>query len=69
MAIWAPAEKNAAAKMELEAFGGRVRTRQVDVASEEQVIAGYEALMDDFGRIDCVIANAACRPRRIPRST
>jgi NAD(P)-dependent dehydrogenase (short-subunit alcohol dehydrogenase family) len=55
-------EKNAAAKKELESFGGRVEARQVDVASEEQVIAGYEALMKDFGRVDCVIANAGPPP-------
>jgi NAD(P)-dependent dehydrogenase (short-subunit alcohol dehydrogenase family) len=61
--IWARnAEKNAAAKKELESYGGRVGTRQVDVSSEEQVIAGYEALMKDFGRIDCVIANAGLPP-------
>ena len=61
--IWArSAEKNAAAKAELEAYGVRVRTRQVDVSSEEQVIAAYEALMADFGRVDCVIANAGLPP-------
>ena len=42
--MWArSAEKNAAAKQELEAYGVRVETRQVDVSSEEQVIAAYEA--------------------------
>jgi NAD(P)-dependent dehydrogenase (short-subunit alcohol dehydrogenase family) len=61
--IWARnAEKNAAAKKELESYGVRVGTRQVDVSSEEQVIAGYEALMKDFGRVDCVIANAGLPP-------
>ena len=59
LAIWArSAEKNAAAKKELEAYGVRVETRQVDVSSEEQVIAAYEALLADFGRVDCVIANS-----------
>ncbi len=57
--IWGrSAEKNAAAKAELEAFGGRVVTRQVDVSQEDQIIAGYGALMADFGRIDCVFANS-----------
>jgi NAD(P)-dependent dehydrogenase (short-subunit alcohol dehydrogenase family) len=61
--IWGrSAEKNAAAKKELEAHGVRVATRQVDVSSEQQVIAGYEALMNDFGRIDCVIANSGIPP-------
>lgn len=61
--IWARnAEKNAAAQKELESFGVRVGTRQVDVSSEEQIIAGYEALAKDFGRVDCVIANAGLPP-------
>jgi len=61
--IWArSAEKNAAARKELESYGVRAEARQVDVSSEEQVIAGYEALMKDFGRVDCVIANAGLPP-------
>src|SRR5882757_3102591 len=61
--IWARNdEKNADAKRELESLGVRVGARQVDVSSEEQVIAGYEALMKDFGRVDCVIANAGLPP-------
>jgi NAD(P)-dependent dehydrogenase (short-subunit alcohol dehydrogenase family) len=57
--IWGrSAEKNSRARQELEAFGVRVITREVDVASEQAVIDGYNALMDDFGRIDCVIANS-----------
>ena len=61
--IWArSADKNAKAKAELESYGVRVVTRQVDVSSEEQVIAAYEALMGDFGRVDCVIANAGLPP-------
>lgn len=61
--IWARnADKNAAAKKELESLGVRVAARQVDVSSEEQVIAGYEALLKDFGRLDCVIANAGLPP-------
>jgi len=62
--IWGrSAEKNAAAKQELEALGARVVTRQVDVASEDQVVAGYAALMSDFGRVDCVIANSGIPAR------
>jgi NAD(P)-dependent dehydrogenase (short-subunit alcohol dehydrogenase family) len=61
--IWGRnAEKNAAAKKELESYGVRVSARQVDVSSEEQVIAGYEALMKELGRVDCVIANAGLPP-------
>lgn len=61
--IWGRnAAKNAAAKKELEAYGGRVATRQVDVSSEEQIIAGYAALMEEFRRLDCVIANAGLPP-------
>lgn len=57
--IWGrSADKNAAAKAELESFGVKVTTRQVDVASQEQVIDGYNALLADHGRIDCVIANS-----------
>jgi NAD(P)-dependent dehydrogenase (short-subunit alcohol dehydrogenase family) len=61
--IWArSAEKNAAAKKTLEAFGGRVEARQVDVASEQEIIAGFGAVMKSFGRVDCVIANAGPPP-------
>ena len=61
--IWGRnAEKNAAAKKELESFGVRIGARQVDIASEEAVVAGYEALMKEFGRVDCVIANAGLPP-------
>jgi NAD(P)-dependent dehydrogenase (short-subunit alcohol dehydrogenase family) len=63
--IWGrSAEKNAAAKKDLESFGVRVQARQVDVSAEEQVVAGYEALMKEFGRLDCVIANAGLPPPR-----
>jgi NAD(P)-dependent dehydrogenase (short-subunit alcohol dehydrogenase family) len=63
LAIWArSADKNAAAKKELEAYGVRVETRQVDVSSEQQILDGYGALMKDFGRVDCVIANAGLPP-------
>jgi NAD(P)-dependent dehydrogenase (short-subunit alcohol dehydrogenase family) len=59
LAIWArSAEKNAAAKKELESYGVRVETYQINVADEADVIAGFDAVMTDFGRIDTVIANA-----------
>jgi NAD(P)-dependent dehydrogenase (short-subunit alcohol dehydrogenase family) len=61
--IWArSAEKNVAAKKELEALGVRVETRQVDVSSEHQIIDAYAAVMRDFGRVDCVFANAGLPP-------
>ncbi len=61
--IWARnAAKSALAKKELESYGVRVVARQVDVSSEEQIVAGYDALMQDFGRIDCVFANAGPPP-------
>jgi NAD(P)-dependent dehydrogenase (short-subunit alcohol dehydrogenase family) len=64
IAIWARnQEKNAAAKAQLEAAGaGRVNTYLVDVSSEQQIIAGYDQLMGDFGRIDCVFANSGGPP-------
>ena len=61
--IWARSqEKNAKAKAELESFGVRVITRQVDVCSEQEIIAAYERTINDFGRLDCVIANAGPPP-------
>jgi NAD(P)-dependent dehydrogenase (short-subunit alcohol dehydrogenase family) len=64
VAIWARnEEKSAAAKAKLEEAGaGRVKTYRVDVASEEQIISGYEQLMQDFGRLDCVFANSGGPP-------
>jgi NAD(P)-dependent dehydrogenase (short-subunit alcohol dehydrogenase family) len=65
LAIWARSEeKSAVAKAKLEEAGAsRVETYRVDVSSEEQIVAGYERLMADFGRIDCVFANAGGPPK------
>src|SRR3974377_756527 len=65
IAIWARnTERNAKAKERLLAAGARhVETYQIDVGSEEKVAAGYKQLMTDFGRIDCVFANAG-RPSK-----
>lgn len=61
--IWGRNEaKNAAAKKELEALGVKAATHAVDVGSEEQILAGYDAVMKQFGRVDCVIANAGLPP-------
>lgn len=65
LAIWARnAEKNAAAKAELEAAGaGRVITYQIDVSEEQNIIDGFAQVMKDFGRVDCVFANSGASPR------
>ena len=57
-------EKNAAAKKELESLGAKVLAQQVDVASEDQIIAAYDGVIEQFGRIDCAIANAGLPPPR-----
>lgn len=64
LAIWARnEEKNAAAKEDLLAAGaGRVETYQVDVSTEQAIVDGMNRLMADFGRIDCVFANAGAAP-------
>lgn len=65
LAIWARnEEKNAAAKQDLlDAGAARVETYVVDVASEDNILAGYDQFMKDFGRIDCVFANSGGPPR------
>lgn len=55
-------EKNAAAVEELQALGVRASARAVDVSSQDEVVAGFEALMAEHGRIDTVIANAGMPP-------
>ena len=35
----------------------------VDVSTEEAIVDGYEQLMKDFGRVDCVFANSGPPPR------
>ncbi len=63
VAIWARTEeKLAAARDELVAFGGEVMTRAVDVSHEDEIIAGYDALLERFGRVDTVFANAGLPP-------
>jgi len=65
VAIWARnVEKNAAAKQALlDAGAGRVEAYVVDVSTEEAIVAGYDQLMADFGRVDCVFANSGASPR------
>ncbi|MXO89983.1 SDR family NAD(P)-dependent oxidoreductase [Pontixanthobacter aquaemixtae] len=64
LAIWARnEEKNAAAKQDLlDAGAQRVETYVVDVSSEENILAGYDKLLADFGRVDCVFANSGGPP-------
>lgn len=64
IAIWARnMEKSAAAREELLAAGAnRVETYRVDVSSEQEIIDGYGALLNDFGRIDCIFANSGNAP-------
>ena len=61
--IWGRSEeKNAVAVKELKALGVRSTARSVDVSSQEEVIAGFDALMSEYGRIDTVVANAGMPP-------
>ncbi|MCY4428674.1 MAG: SDR family oxidoreductase [Halieaceae bacterium] len=64
IAIWARnRDKSAAAREELLTAGAnRVETYRIDVSSEQEIIDGYGALMDDFGRIDCIFANSGNAP-------
>lgn len=57
--IWGRrADANEAAAESLRAYGTRVLAQAVDVAHEEQVVAGVQAAIGAFGRIDGAIANA-----------
>jgi len=68
--IWGRnAEKNAAARAELESLGVKATAHEVDVGEREQVLAGYERLLADHGRIDCVFANAGRPSRNMTGST
>ncbi|MEE8428702.1 MAG: SDR family oxidoreductase [Gammaproteobacteria bacterium] len=63
VSIWARnAEKSAKAKAELESHGVKVTVQAVDVSSEQAVVAAYDQVIADHGRIDCVIANAGLPP-------
>lgn len=52
-------EKNDAAAEKLRAHGKRVLSLEVDITDEAAVVAGYERLLEEFGRIDACFANAA----------
>jgi len=57
--IWGRREdRNAKAAEQLRGHGGRVSHRVVDVSDENSVAEGFAAAVEEFGRVDCVIANA-----------
>ncbi|MGC8535238.1 MAG: SDR family NAD(P)-dependent oxidoreductase [Rhizomicrobium sp.] len=57
--IWGLNEaKNTAALEKLRSYGRKVNARRVDVSKENEVCAGMQAAVANFGRLDCVIANA-----------
>jgi NAD(P)-dependent dehydrogenase (short-subunit alcohol dehydrogenase family) len=59
VAIWGQnPEKNAAAEKALSAYGGEVLVQQVDVNDEAAVVKGVADVLERFGRLDFVAANA-----------
>jgi NAD(P)-dependent dehydrogenase (short-subunit alcohol dehydrogenase family) len=57
--IWGRrADKNEEAAAALRAYGVRVFTDSVDVASEPEIVAGFARALAAMGRIDTVVANA-----------
>lgn len=56
-------EKNARALEQLKAHGTKVNARIVDVSKEENVVAGMQATLAEFGRIDSCFANAGLSNR------
>jgi len=57
--IWGRREdQNARAAEALRAHGGRVSHRAVDVSNEQAVVDGFAVALTEFGRLNCVIANA-----------
>ena len=51
-------DRNEQAAERLRTHGGKVSHRSVDVSDEQSVIDGFAAAVKEFGRVDCVIANA-----------
>src|SRR6185369_9974775 len=57
--IWGRREqRNIEAAEVLRKYGVRVSHRAVDVANEQEIVDGFAAAVSEFGRVDCVIANA-----------
>jgi NAD(P)-dependent dehydrogenase (short-subunit alcohol dehydrogenase family) len=62
--IWGTnAEKNARALERLKAHGAKVNARVVDVSTEANVVAGFNATLAEFGRVDACFANAGVSNR------
>lgn len=62
--IWGTnTEKNARALERLKAHGTKVNARVVDVSKEENIVAGFNATLAEFGRVDSVFANAGVSNR------
>jgi NAD(P)-dependent dehydrogenase (short-subunit alcohol dehydrogenase family) len=59
VAIWGQnPEKNARAEETLKGHGGEVLVQQVDVNDEQAVVKGVAEVLERFGRLDFVAANA-----------
>jgi NAD(P)-dependent dehydrogenase (short-subunit alcohol dehydrogenase family) len=57
--IWGTnADKNARALEKLKRHGTKVNARVVDVSREENIVAGFNAALAEFGRVDACFANA-----------
>ena len=57
--IWGRrADRNAQAAEAIARHGGREAHRSVDVTDEQAVVDGMAAAVAEFGRLDCVVANA-----------
>jgi NAD(P)-dependent dehydrogenase (short-subunit alcohol dehydrogenase family) len=57
--IWGTnADKNARAFEKLKRHGTKVNARVVDVSREENIVAGFNATLAEFGRVDACFANA-----------
>ncbi len=61
------AQKSARAAEELRALGVRAETVAVDVCEEASVKAMVAAMLDTFGRVDCLVANAGVNDRKPPQ--
>jgi 2-dehydro-3-deoxy-D-gluconate 5-dehydrogenase len=59
-------EKNAAALATLQADGARASAIQVDVTEEQSVARMIETVIDKFGRLDILVANAGINIRKQP---
>lgn len=63
VSLWARSqEKLQKAKAELEQYGVKVSTLSVDVSSEAEIIAAYDKVLAEHGRLDTVVANAGLPP-------